>query len=148
MRQLRLPIWQFVRIMVQLEPRAGKSPVGVYAHWRSAWQEVDRELSRLGKSDAAGFATLMMEHEVDLNLRNDKDLSDVIKALDEVVVAMSREQRAAVADKSRRKDLQFEIDELRTLRASLGGGTKSQAPKRRPVASSSRTAPKRSPRRR
>ena len=62
MIQLRIVVWQFVRIMVQLEAEAGrrKRRASVYDDWREAWEELDARLTDLGKKDVAAYSNLMM----------------------------------------------------------------------------------------
>ena len=78
--ELRIPVWQFVRIMVELEGRASsKRPRGgsVYTDWRDAWAELDARLSDLGERDAAAFANLMMEQEVVVTCRPQARVSEL-----------------------------------------------------------------------
>lgn len=145
MTSLRLPIWQFVRIMVELERTAGAGERGVFGAWRGQWQEVDRALEELGTSDFAAFADLMMNNEVALELRTPAHRAEVIAVLDRVTAAMQREIDARGTVKQRQKDLRFEVGALRTLRKSLAGQTRPEAKKPR---APSRRAPRRSPPRR
>ena len=65
--ELRIPVWQFVRIMVHLEGDSGRGKSkgeSVYGDWLDAWTELDAHLTKLGKTNADGFADLMMEQEV------------------------------------------------------------------------------------
>ena len=64
--EMRITVWQFVRIMVALEGRRPRAEV--YENWKGAWQELDAELTRLGKSDHAAYSDLMMNQEVVLEL--------------------------------------------------------------------------------
>ncbi|MCZ6593025.1 MAG: hypothetical protein O7G13_13890 [Alphaproteobacteria bacterium] len=117
--ELRLAVWQFVRIMVQLETasraRGRRSAPSLYGAWRSAWQEVDRRLTELGKTDTAGFSDLMMEQEVVLQCRGRAQLNELMRTLDNVVNQLKAEIKAASGDARQMTDLRFERTELETL---------------------------------
>ena len=96
--ELRIVVWQFVRIMVQLETVArargqAKAPT-VYGDWRPAWTEVDRTLTRLGESDAEAFSDLMMNQEVVLRTRDRSQMNEVTRAIENVVNQLDQEIRA------------------------------------------------------
>jgi hypothetical protein len=117
--EIRLAVWQFVRVMVQLETasrvrgRAGTATL--YGAWRPAWQEVDRRLTQLGQNDAAGFSELMMEQEVVLQCRNRAQLNELVRTVDNVVNQIKSEAKSATGDARRVTDLRFERTELETL---------------------------------
>ena len=71
--KLEIGVWQFVRIMVELEARsrrsknrrpAAKGRATVYDDWREAWEELDNRLSELGGRDQEAYADLMMNQNV------------------------------------------------------------------------------------
>ena len=140
-----ITVWQFVRVMVQLESvtksRGGRSRGNlrhqpatpqqrpVYVDWRSAWQEVDRELKRLADSDAEAFSDLMMSQNVVLECRGRSQLNEVTRAIDNVVHQMRAEVRASTGDAEHISDLRYEIRELEKLAKKLSGvGRKKMAP--------------------
>lgn len=145
MSSLRLPVWQFVRIMVELEK--GARGRGVYAAWRERWQEIDRALEDLGTSDFAAYADLMMNNEVALELRTPAHRAEVVAALDRLTNAMQRQIDAPATEQNAKKDLRFEVRGLKTLRKSLAPQDRAE-PKRSDARPASRRAPRRSPRRR
>jgi hypothetical protein len=137
-----IAVWQFVRIMVQLEAvaksrggrRRGGAPAmpqqwPVYGDWRAAWQEVDRELTRLAAADADAFADLMMNRNVVLACRGRSQLNEVTRAIDNVVHQMRAGIRASEGDDAHIADLRFEIRELEKLARKLSGlGRKTAKP--------------------
>lgn len=129
--EVRLVVWQFVRIMVQLETaaraRGRQSAPSLHGAWRSAWQEIDRRLTQLGKTDAAGFSDLMMEQEVVLQCRTRAQLNELIRTVDNVINQLKTETKAASGDPRRTTDLRFERTELETLGRHLRKLTKSKA---------------------
>jgi broad specificity phosphatase PhoE len=117
---LRIPVWQFVRIMVELERRASGRAGGtgsVYDEWRDAWAELDTRLTDLGDRDARAFSDLMMEQEVVVSCRS-SHLPEVRRTADTLVRKMKAEVRNE-ADAQRKQDLRFEIRELETLARGL-----------------------------
>ena len=117
--ELRLVVWQFVRVMVQLEAvsraRGREGAPSLYGAWRPVWQEIDRRLSEVGKTDAAGFSDLMMEQEVVLQCRNRAQINELTRTLENVVNQLKSEIKAASGDARRLTDLKFEKTELETL---------------------------------
>ena len=117
--ELRLVVWQFVRVMVQLEAssraRGRESAPSLYGAWRPAWQEIDRRLTEVGKTDAAAFSDLMMEQEVVVQCRNREQMGELQRTLENVVNQLKAETKAASGDARRLTDLRFERTELETL---------------------------------
>lgn len=117
--ELRLVVWQFVRVMVQLETasraRGRLSAPSLYGAWRPAWQEVDRRLTQLGKTDATGYSDLMMEQEVVVQCRNRAQLNELVRTVDNIVNQLKTGIKAASGDPRAVADLRFERTELETL---------------------------------
>ncbi len=134
--ELRLVVWQFVRVMVQLETvsraRGRQSAPSLYGAWRPAWQEIDRRLTQLGKTDSAGFSDLMMEQEVVLQCRDRAQLNELIRTVDNIVNQLKASAKTASGDPRAATDLRFERTEMETLSRHL----------RKLVKSSSRNPPR------
>lgn len=146
--EVRLVVWQFVRIMVQLEAaaraRGRQGAPSLYGAWRPAWQEIDRRLTQLGKTDADGFSELMMEQEVVLQCRNRAQLNELIRTVDNVINQLKTEIKAAAGDPRAVTDLRFERTELETLGRHLRKLTKASgrgqpSPRAKPAAKSKAT---------
>ena len=120
---LRFVVWQFVRIMVQLEnssrARGQKNASTLYSYWRPAWQEIDNRLTETGKSDANAFSDLMMEQEVVLELYNSQSSRDTRLAIDKVLKLINSEIQAHENKSQERNNLRFELRELIKTRDSL-----------------------------
>jgi type IV secretory pathway VirB4 component len=116
--ELRIVVWQFVRIMVQFETEASRArrSASVYRDWREAWEELDARLTDLGKSDVAAYSNLMMDQEVVVKCRDQAQLDDVIQAVDRVIKRLGDE---IARKQGKLKDLRFEQRELKTLRREL-----------------------------
>ncbi len=126
--EVRLVVWQFVRVMVQLDKAArarGKQGApSLYGAWRPAWQEIDRRLTQVGQTDAAEFSDLMMEQEVVLQCRNRAQLNELVRAVDNVVNQLKTKIKAVTGDARQITDLRFERTELETLSRHLRKLTK------------------------
>jgi len=118
--RLEIPVWQFVRVMVALEDADAKR--GLYDEWRGAWQEVDRELERLRIEDPEGFAELMMEQQVVLEVADETMLGQVDTALGRVIADMDRVLKDKKTETPQRDDMAFERAELARLRETLATG--------------------------
>lgn len=123
---LEIGVWQFVRIMVDLETRAkrkGRRAAGgdretVFDDWREAWDELDTRLTELGARDQAGYADLMMNQDVVVTCRGATQLAEVGGSLGRIIETMNAEIERG-GTRGRLKDLRFESRELRDLRQDL-----------------------------
>ena len=123
MTEIRVVVWQFVRIMVQLEtestrrkPRTGGGGSPVYESWRDAWEELDTKLTELGKRDHRAYSNLMMDQEVVLECANAADLAEVLQTVDRVIKRLGD---MITRKQGKVKDLRFEVRDLKTLRQEL-----------------------------
>ncbi len=133
--ELRIVVWQFVRIMVQLETVArargrAKAPT-VYADWRASWTEIDRTLTRLADSDADAFSDLMMNQEVVLRCRDKSQVNEVTRAIENVINQLDQQIRAVRGEAKAEEELRFERREmnalLKFLRKTGRGGAAARA---------------------
>ncbi|PPR19821.1 MAG: hypothetical protein CFH39_02528, partial [Alphaproteobacteria bacterium MarineAlpha10_Bin2] len=104
-------------IMMALEGRRPRAEV--YENWKGAWQELDAELTRLGKSDHAAYSDLMMNQEVVLELGGANRRREVTQALTRIMRDMKRQMRTANSAAAERRSLKFELGELDALHKSL-----------------------------
>lgn len=113
---LRLDVWQFVRLMAALEAMPDGAAMRA---WGDAWREIDERLARLGRTDAAAFGALMMDEEVVLPAPGARVLDEALRALRRV----DRELGSALAESGlgaqRRAALEFERRGLRERREAL-----------------------------
>lgn len=122
MSELRMPVWQFVRLMVQVEEsmkaiRGRRKPPALqdlYYAWDDTWLELDQRLTDLGKNDPDAFAELMMLQDVvltDVTPRRMKTAAaEIRKALKTMRATLKTEK-----DRQAKEDLSFEIEELEDL---------------------------------
>ena len=115
MIELEITVWQFVRIMVDLEERGGTSPA--YKAWREAWQELDKQLDKIRNKNADAFADLMMNKEV--IVEGDKtQILDAAAAAQRVAKAISK-VRKKTKNQRTKDELMFEQGELEELWGQL-----------------------------
>ncbi len=123
--ELRLPVWQFVRLMVQVEESLAKGSDAAAGSLSRAWNEVwgalDGELTRLGATDSEAFAELMMDQEVVLDAVTPELARAVGQVLSRVVRTMQAILRNEPKDGQRAEDLRFEVAELKKTLKSLPG---------------------------
>ena len=123
MNDLRLTVWQFVRLMVQVdETLAAKPDPGVQAvkdMWDDIWLDIDARLEELGRKDPDGFATMMMDQEVVLTGMTPSLQSAIGSEVAKVVRAMQGTRRST-KDQQSKDDLTFEIQELNDVLSDLG----------------------------
>ena len=125
-KKLEFTVWQFVRVMVELERSRGKAGAAprqsFYSRHRETWEELDRELEALntaaGEADRARYARRMMKDTLVVRVQSPAHILEVAQALGRVVNQMSAEIRKAApgADAAGRAHLQFEVRELKLLR--------------------------------
>ena len=146
---LEISVWQFVRIMVDLETQAarrqGRHPAAkgrpdVYDDWREAWDELDGRLTELGERDQAAYADLMMNQNVVVKCRGAAQFEELSDTLGRIIETMKGEIERG-GPRRRLKDLRFESRELQSLRQDLAAlaGAKSRR-KPRPSRGAARKA--------
>lgn len=147
--KLEIGVWQFVRIMVELEARARRSKsrrpaakgrAAVYDDWREAWEELDNRLKELGARDQEAYADLMMNQNVVVKCHGTAQIDEVNGALGQIIETMKGEIDRG-GPRGRLKDLRFESRELESLRQDLAAraGAKSRR-KPRPSRGAARSA--------
>lgn len=123
---IRMDVWQFVRLMVQLEETLAAAPAGgkgsalkaLYDRWEDTWVDLDARLVDLGKHDMDAFADLMMNQEVVLERIDTAEKVLIAGELNKVVKTIGR-QLSRTDDPGEVEDLSFERDELNGLARSL-----------------------------
>ncbi len=147
--KLEIGVWQFVRIMVELEARAarrkGRRPAAqgrsaVYDDWREAWDELDSRLTELGARDQGAYADLMMNQNVVVKCHGAAQFEEVSDALGRIIETLKVEIERG-GPRGHLKDLRFESRELQGLRQDLAAraGAKSRR-KPRPSRGATRKA--------
>ena len=122
MFDLRFVVWQFVRLMVQVEDslKQEKAPdlKRIYDLWEDIWVDLDARLVDLGRKDGDAFADLMMNQEVICEQVTAEDKDTVCGELAKVVDSMTA-QLAATDDAQAVEELSFEREELTLLMKDL-----------------------------
>ena len=123
MNDLRLTVWQFVRLMVQVDETLSARPNPAVKEikdtWDDIWLDIDARLEELGRKDPDGFATMMMDQEVVLTGMTPGLQKAIAGELAQVVRAMQQTRRSS-KDQQAKDDLTFEIQELNDVLTALG----------------------------
>ena len=116
MIEIDMTVWQFVRIMVELERRKNRSLA--YKLWQGSWEELDGRLDALrAANNNDEFSNLMMNQEV--SLQADKiHIIEAAEAAERVVSVLGKTLKKTKEPKSK-DDLMFEQGELSELHNRL-----------------------------
>ncbi|MBT3788741.1 MAG: hypothetical protein HN725_00545 [Alphaproteobacteria bacterium] len=116
MVEIDMTVWQFVRIMVELERRKSRSLA--YKLWQGAWEELDGRLDALrAANNTDEFSNLMMNQEVSLQAEK-IHIQEAAEAADRVVSVLGKTLKKTKEPKSK-DDLMFEQAELAELKNRL-----------------------------
>lgn len=133
-RDIAFDVWQFVRIMVQLEATAKGG--AAWSAWRESWEELDAKLESLRHRDPRAYGELMMDQQVVLPLERRGQLAEVTIAAQAVLANLDTSIADRNLDRQRRADLRFERSEMaelvETLQQRAGKDAAKSAPQRRP----------------
>ncbi len=116
-RDIAFDVWQFVRIMVQLEATAKGG--AAWSAWREAWEELDAKLESLRHRDPRAFGELMMDQQVVLPLQRRGQLAEVTMAVQAVLANLDASIGDRNLDSQRRTDLRFERSEMAEVMEAL-----------------------------
>ena len=109
MIEIDLTVWQFVRIMVELERRKSRSLA--YKLWQGAWEELDGRLDALRAGDKMDeFSNLMMNQEVSLQAEK-IHLIEAAEAAERVISVIGK-TLSKTRDTKAKDELMFEQAEL------------------------------------
>lgn len=110
-----VPVWQFVRIMDQLERNSSGSSTSLWKANADSWHELDQALTDAGEEDFDVFSQLMMNTQVALHLPDGIAKRTLAFTLNSLLVKMKRRTEGMAKRSDERKDLDFEISELGKL---------------------------------
>ncbi len=115
MSEVRFTVWQFVRLMVQMEESIKSDKIGdikkLYHGWEDIWVDLDAKLLDLGRKNPDEFADLMMNQEVccdDVNLTEAQIIITEFKKISQDI----KEKLTKTDVDQEVEDLTFELDEL------------------------------------
>lgn len=114
-----IPVWQFVRIMVQLEKNSSGKATSLWRANQDSWLELDQALADAGEEDFDVFAQLMMNTQVALHLNDAIAKKTLNFTLNSLLMSMRRRVKSLPKRTEERKDLEFEISELDKLHARV-----------------------------
>ena len=115
MSEVRFTVWQFVRLMVQMEESIKSDKIGnikkLYHGWEDIWVDLDAKLLDLGRNNPDEFADLMMNQEV---CCDDVDFTEAQIIIVEFKKTSDnlKQKLSQTDDEQVVEDLTFELDEL------------------------------------
>jgi len=119
--ELHFTVWQFVRLMVQLEDH----PDSLFEAWDDVWRTLDTNLTELAEHDADAFSDMMMNQDVIIEDATPPQALAAEEALKMVMVQLDKAIAAAGANDNsdeqseHLQSLKFERRELRQLTRKL-----------------------------
>lgn len=125
--KIEFVVWQFVRVMVEMEslarPRGRNARATFRARNAATWNDLDKELAALSQANPTTYAKRMMKDTIVVNTKTGAQVVEVSQALGRVINHMAAElRRGTHDDPSQRASLMFEQTELRKLRGTLTQG--------------------------
>ena len=119
-------VWQFVRVMVDLEKNNTSKYSKYKKHrnqpivkdWNKKWKVLDQELTNLQKIDHLAYSKLMMQESVGVSVKSKAQLNEVITAIDNVVRDLSKLLKNE-KDSIQKSAFEFEKKELNKLKKNL-----------------------------
>ncbi len=113
MARLEIGVWQFVRIMVELEEGSSRKRGGsntIYQTWREPWNEVDQRLTDLAETDQNAYSDLMMNQEIVLECAQNQ-IGEVKSTIAAVITSMQATLKKG-GKRQKLDGLRFEVTEL------------------------------------
>ena len=115
---LSMPVWQFVRLMVQIEQTLAQfsdtNLREVYNEWEDFWVALDAKLLDAGKRSREEFANLMMDQDVVMHGLTLAQCGLLRREIRRVIVQVRR-QANLERSKEEKRNLNFEARELELL---------------------------------
>lgn len=126
MLNLDFVVWQFVRIMVDLEKNITSKNLKykkqrnqpVFKDWNTKWKSLDQELTNLQKVDHLAYSKLMMQESINVSVKSKAQLNEVITSVDNIVRELSKLLKNE-KNISQKYAFEFEKKELNKLKNDL-----------------------------
>ena len=116
MIEIEFTVWQFVRVMVELERRKSRSLA--WKLWQGSWEELDGRLDALrAANNTDEFSNLMMNQDITV-LAEKVHVIEASEAADRVVAVLGKTLKKT-KDRKMKDDLMFEQGELSELHHRL-----------------------------
>jgi predicted lipoprotein len=114
--EIEFTVWQFVRVMVELERRKSRSLA--WKLWQGSWEELDGRLDALrAANNTDEFSNLMMNQDITV-LAEKVHVIEASEAADRVVAVLGKTLKKT-KDRKMKDDLMFEQGELSELHHRL-----------------------------
>lgn len=115
MRDITMPVWQFVRLMVKMEETAEKyNDVALrklYADWEEFWADLDAKLLDMGNRSREEFAHMMMYQEVVMHRLDDDNIRLITREFTALIKELKRKAQET-RNKEEKRNIHYEWREI------------------------------------
>lgn len=115
MRDITMPVWQFVRLMVRIEETQEKygdaNLRALYAEWEEFWADLDARLIDAGNRSREEFANMMMQQEVVMHRMEDIQIALIRRELTALIKQLQK-QASETKLKEDTRNLNYEWREI------------------------------------
>lgn len=122
MRDITMPVWQFVRLMVRIEETQEKysdtNLRKLYSEWEEFWADLDARLIDAGNRSREDFANMMMQQEVVMHRMDDIQIALVRRELTALIKQLQKIASEARLKEDKR-NLNYEWREIELFLHSL-----------------------------
>ena len=123
MRDITMPVWQFVRLMVRIEEIQEKysdtNLRKLYSEWEEFWADLDARLLDAGHRSREEFANMMMQQEVVMHRVDDIQVALVRRELTALIKQLQK-LAAEAKLKEDTRNLNYEWREIALFLKNLG----------------------------
>ena len=123
MRDITMPVWQFVRLMVKIEETQDKygdvNLRKLYSEWEDFWADLDARLLDAGNRSREEFANMMMHQEVVMHRMDDIQIALIRReftALIKILQKLASETKL----KEDKRNINYEWREIELFLKDLG----------------------------
>lgn len=115
MRDITMPVWQFVRLMVRIEETQEKHADinlrKLYSEWEEFWADLDARLIDAGNRSREEFAHMMMQQEVVMHRMDDIQMA-LIRRESKALIKQLQKLASEAKLKEDKRNLNYEWREI------------------------------------
>ena len=123
MRDITMPVWQFVRLMVKIEETQDKygdvNLRKLYSEWEDFWADLDARLLDAGNRSREEFANMMMHQEVVMHRIDDIQIA-LIRREFTALIKILQKRASQTKLKEDKRNINYEWREIELFLKDLG----------------------------
>ena len=123
MRDITMPVWQFVRLMVKIEETQDKygdvNLRKLYSEWEDFWADLDARLLDAGNRSREEFANMMMHQEVVMHRMDDIQIA-LIRREFTALIKILQKLASQTKLKEDKRNINYEWREIELFLKDLG----------------------------